>query len=104
MCGGSAFRVVQERKERLRKFIMSISPLTLTHTHHYYHHNHDCHHSQPLHTVPSPRPHANKTQRQRVAIARALIRGEQMKVLLLDEASSALDNESEKLVHDALEK
>jgi ABC-type multidrug transport system fused ATPase/permease subunit len=43
-------------------------------------------------------------QRQRVAIARALIRSKHIKVLLLDEASAALDTESEKLVHTALER
>merc|ERR1711988_1905099 len=43
-------------------------------------------------------------QRQRIAIARALVRSDQMKILLLDEASSALDTKSEQLVHEALER
>jgi ATP-binding cassette subfamily B (MDR/TAP) protein 1 len=41
-------------------------------------------------------------QKQRVAIARALIRDP--RILLLDEATSALDSESEKVVQAALEK
>lgn len=41
-------------------------------------------------------------QRQRIAIARAILRN--APVLLLDEASSALDNESEQLVNDAINK
>src|SRR5690606_19191248 len=40
-------------------------------------------------------------QRQRIAIARALLRDP--KVLILDEATSSLDAESESLVQDALE-
>eukprot|EP00730_Choanoeca_flexa_P006144 TRINITY_DN12095_c3_g2_i4.p1 TRINITY_DN12095_c3_g2~~TRINITY_DN12095_c3_g2_i4.p1 ORF type:complete len:1304 (+),score=400.93 TRINITY_DN12095_c3_g2_i4:47-3958(+) len=43
-------------------------------------------------------------QRQRIAIARALIRAEDIKILLLDEASAALDTHSEQMVHNALEK
>eukprot|EP00043_Microstomoeca_roanoka_P013304 m.130297 g.130297 ORF g.130297 m.130297 type:complete len:1336 (+) comp15719_c0_seq1:159-4166(+) len=43
-------------------------------------------------------------QRQRIAIARALVRADDIKILLLDEASAALDTKSEKLVHHALDK
>jgi ABC-type uncharacterized transport system fused permease/ATPase subunit len=39
-----------------------------------------------------------------VAIARALLRKDKIRLLLLDEASAALDTKSETLVHDALEK
>jgi subfamily B ATP-binding cassette protein MsbA len=41
-------------------------------------------------------------QRQRISIARALLRNPQ--ILILDEATSSLDTESEKLVQDALDR
>jgi len=43
-------------------------------------------------------------QRQRIAIARALLRKDKIRLLLLDEATAALDNKSEHLVQEALER
>jgi ATP-binding cassette subfamily B protein/subfamily B ATP-binding cassette protein MsbA len=44
----------------------------------------------------------HKSQRQRVCLARAIIK--RLSVLILDEPTSAVDAESESLIHDALER
>lgn len=43
-------------------------------------------------------------QRQRVAIARALLRKDDIRVLLLDEATAALDEKSSQMITEALDR